>query len=670
MSIRTALIGGISLLLVLSSAILAFVGIRAIRESVVQEAQARVDHDLFLLASLYEKDLALDAERFRAAVEALGSALEASDPGAGDPAESRREELGRKLHEARRRLGFAVLSVAGPDGRRTFGTGGAVEVGAGIGFDGVIRSALEGEPSHGTVLLSAGRLRLEGGGALAASQRIPAPEGAAGGGTEDALFQWHAVPWLDAGGRVAGVVYGGRPINHDHQLIDGFARTLFGERLHRGKPLGTVTVFLGDTRVATNVRDETGGRALGTRVSEVVREHVLEREERWHDRAWVVDAWYLSGYQPFQSPDGETLGMLYVGLLEAPYDELQVRMIRRFAVPALLLLVLALVAAVLVVRRIIRPLESLRQSAEAIAEDGGYIGAPQARREHPVAGGGSYLEIASLSEALVRMQAQIRRRDRDLRSKNAELSEANQRLEQANENYMSTLGFVTHELKAPLANMQSYLGLVVDGFGGALDEKGKRMLLRVRRNCEDLQGMVKDYLDLSRAERGGLEPKIGDVDLFADVIEPSAALVEGLFRSRDMGLEVAAFEPITVKGDPELLRIAVTNLLNNAAKYGRDGGRAALEIEHAGGEVVLSVWNQGEGFAAAERERLFAKFSRLRNANTKSKKGSGLGLFLTAQIVERHGGRVDAESESGEWARFSLRLPSVPDRGTERVAGG
>ena len=648
MSIRTALIGGISLLLILSSAILAAVGVRAIRESVVQEAQARVDQDLFLLASLHENELALDAERFRAAVEPLWA--QAFDLGSA----AGREDLGHRLYELRQRLGFAVLGLAAPNGQRLAGAAGVGEEPPGTYLDPVIRAALEGMPSHGTVRLSADRLRFEGGEALAASQRVPAPAGAPGAGTEDALFQWHAVPWVDAGGRVAAVIYGGRPINHGHELIDRFAEILFGERLHAGKPLGTVTVFLGDTRVATNVRDAAGARALGTRVSKIVREHVLDRGERWRDRAWVVDAWYLSGYQPLKAPDGETVGMLYVGLLEAPYDELQIRMIRRFAVPALVLLGLALIAAVVVVRRITRPLERLRERAEAIAVDDVHD-APMEQQE--LNAGGTYLEIASLSKALVDMQDAIRERDRDLRGKNAELSQTNRRLEQANENYMSTLGFVTHELKAPLANMQSYLGLVIDGFGGELDDKGRNMLARVRRNCEDLQGMVKDYLDLSRAERGSLVAKVSAIDLFADVVEPSIALVEGLFRSRDMRLDIAEREPIALDGDPELLRIALTNLLNNAAKYGREGGRAVLEVEPGDGGVSLGVWNEGEGFSAAEREQLFAKFSRLRNANTRSKKGSGLGLFLTAQIVEQHGGSVEAESEPGEWARFGFRLP-------------
>jgi two-component system NtrC family sensor kinase len=626
MSIRAALIGGISLLLILGSAVLTLVGIREIRDGVVREAQSRVDHDLFLLASLYENELELDAERLRAAVGRFDAAGDSTAPTSS-------------LLEVRRALGFAVLS---------FATDGTL---APEGLDPVLRSALAGAPSHGTILLSASRLVHEGGSALAASQHIPAPGDDPEGGAEEALFQWHAVPLIDADGRVSGIIYGGRPLNHNHDLVDRYARALFGERLYEGKPVGTVTIFLGGTRVATNVRDADGDRALGTRVSDIVREQVLGREERWQDRAWVVDSWYLSGYQPLQQPDGETIGMLYVGLLEAPYDVLRGQLVRRFAVPALVLLVLALAGTVLVVRRITRPLEQLRASADQIAA-GEWQTAPAAD--------GSYSEITSLSEALTDMQTALRERDRELRAANADLGEANSELARANENYMNTLGFVTHELKAPLANMQSYIDLVVDGFGGDLDEAGRTMLVRVRRNCEELQGMVKDYLDLSRAERDGLEPSRREIDLRADVIEPSVGLTAGLFKSRGMQLELEAPDSLAMEADPELLRIALTNYLNNAAKYGLEGGRVRLEARRESGDVTVGVWNQGVGFAAEERDQLFSKFTRLRNANTKSRKGSGLGLFLTSQILERHDGQVWAESEPGEWAKFGFRLPVAP----------
>lgn len=717
-SIRTALIGGLSVLLLLSSTVLAVVGIRAIRDDVVREAQARVDRDLDLLAALYEGELALLAERLRSEAQYLE--LDAATLRAVVGADrDETAELDRRLLALRRSLDFAVLGVVGQGGRQIAGATAAPGASPGTGT--LLRSALAGEAVHGTVLLGPQELRAEGGQALADRVRLAGPGDGSPGGTDSALFQWFAIPIRDEAGAVRGAVYGGRPLNGDTALVDRFAGTLYGDHVHAGKPVGAVTIFLRDTRIATNVRDHRGERALGTRVSDAVGARVLGAGQPWHDRAWVVDAWYLSGYRPLPDPEGRTIGMLYVGLLEAPYEELRTDAVRRFAVPAVLLLAIAWIAAVVVVERITSPLERLRESASIIA-DGGW--------DHPVDIGPSYTELRSLSQALVHMQATIGRRDRQLRGTNAELEETNARLAaandelgtanarlastneelaEANENYRNTLGFVTHELKAPLANMQSHLELVIEGHGGTLSERGRDLLRRVQRNCEELQGMVKDYLDLSRAEQTGFVPRSHALDLLADVVVPAVGLNEEIFRSRDIGIGIEvlpepglppkaaagdsseALHPVgaaaganpgadrgvdpgtgdqavadpredghsigRVLGDAELLRIALGNLLGNAAKYGREGSRAVLAIQPEQTAVVVTVWNEGAGFAPEEAEQLFSKFSRLHNANTKGKKGSGLGLFIAREVITAHGGEVWAESNPGSWARFGFRIP-------------
>lgn len=113
---------------------------------------------------------------------------------------------------------------------------------------------------------------------------------------------------------------------------------------------------------------------------------------------------------------------------------------------------------------------------------------------------------------------------------------------------------------------------------------------------------------------------------------------------------------IVVSGYHEL-RIALSNYLTNAAKYGREGGRVRVTVRAQDDHLTLSVWNEGEGFPAEEAERLFEKFYRLRNENTHAKRGSGLGLFTVKTIVALHGGRAWAESEPGEWAAFHLAFP-------------
>lgn len=237
------------------------------------------------------------------------------------------------------------------------------------------------------------------------------------------------------------------------------------------------------------------------------------------------------------------------------------------------------------------------------------------------------------------------------------LAETNEQLKIANANYMQMLGFVTHELKAPLSAIQSMISLVMGGFAGEVPEKIGHYLLRIKRNCEELQDMVKNYLDLSRAERGELVANKVAMDFAKEVVVPSVEQTRAIFESRGMTLSVEAPELLSVRADPELLRIALTNYLTNAAKYGAENGQARLTVTEKGDEIEVCVWNEGQGFTAEEHSALFAKFSRLQNKNTADKRGSGLGLFLIKNILEQHQGAVRAESEPGKWARFCLSFP-------------
>ena len=246
------------------------------------------------------------------------------------------------------------------------------------------------------------------------------------------------------------------------------------------------------------------------------------------------------------------------------------------------------------------------------------------------------------------------------------LAETNQKLEVANGNYMQMLGFVTHELKSPLAAMQSMISLVVDGFLGDVPDKIAHYLLRIQRNCEELQDMVKNYLDLSRAERGELVAKKSRVNFRKEVVDACVDQTRAIFESRGVTLTVTSPD-VTVVADPELLRIALTNYLTNAAKYGAENTRATLTAaeDPEQGCLTVSVWNEGAGFTAEEKALLFSKFSRLKNENTANKRGSGLGLFLIKQILGQHAGSVWAESEPGQWAKFCFSFPIQSEMGSE-----
>jgi signal transduction histidine kinase len=258
------------------------------------------------------------------------------------------------------------------------------------------------------------------------------------------------------------------------------------------------------------------------------------------------------------------------------------------------------------------------------------------------------------------MRLAIQKRDQQLRARNEELTATNQKLEQSNRNYMQTLGFVTHELKAPLAAMQMLIGTLTEGYLGSLPAQASGFLVRIQRNCEELQDMVRDYLDLSRLERGELFAAKSRIDLATDVVKLALEHTGVFFRSRGIDLTVACPETLPVVADPGLLRIALDNFLTNAAKYGRERGHATLTVVKDGDFVKISVWNEGAGFPPADAARLFEKFFRVRDKSTHAKRGSGIGLSTVQRIAELHGGRAWAESEQGAWAAFHLHLPAEP----------
>jgi signal transduction histidine kinase len=559
------------------------------------------------------------------------------------------DDIERFLMGMKEKYRLTVLNICDEEGMPVAGTFPERNAHVPLGTDPVLRRALGGSAAWGTVLIDEERLVMEGGAALKNALRINIAGTESEPATTSALFWWVAYPLKDIEGRVVGLLYGGRSLNYNFELVDELRKTVFGNEQYRGKPTGTVTIFLHGVRVATNVLGPDRRRAVGTFVSKEVQEKVLEQGEPWQDRAWVVDEWYISGYQPMMDPDGSIIGMLYVGLLEAPYQALRTKLIRNILGPVLIVLFVAVGVSLLVVRKITNPLKKVSEAAASLGHG---------QWDHRMDVTTSFSEIEELGRKFNEMQSAIVERDTELREKNKALNETNLALESTNRNYMEMLGFITHELKSPLAAMQSMAAVLVDGLAGEINSGVKDFLVRIKRSAEELQDMVKNYLDLSRVERGELVANKSDIDLKSDVIDAAIEQVSQLFDSKKISLEVDVPDHVPVAADPELMRIAAVNYLSNAAKYGREEGRASLNVYSKNGKIVLTVWNEGEGFSPDERERLFNKFSRLQNPNTKGKRGSGLGLYLCKQILDLHDGEVWAESEQGTWAQFSFSLPN------------
>ena len=455
----------------------------------------------------------------------------------------------------------------------------------------------------------------------------------------DALAIEYAMPLRDSKGYVTAVVYGGKIINRDPDMVDMIRRMVFENRLFGNKSVGTVTIFQDDVRVATNVLTSQGERAIGTQVSARVYDTVFHKRQLWLNRAFVVNDWYLTAYEPLMDINGNIIGMLYVGMLEAPFHQLRRNILLTFLLIILASAVLAVLLSLVLARLVTRPMNNVLQAIDAIA--GGKL-------HHRVGRSRQIQELHALEEAFDAMATQLAGRDQSLRV-------FNEKLVDLNKNYIDLVGFVSHELKGILASTILNAHMVRDGFLGMINFKQRKALDSVARNLDYLDATVKNFLSLSRLEQGELpmhkRPVLGRDDLAAPALESFIRQAE----EKEMTVVNAVPRELTLDADPDLLLVALNNLVSNAVKYGRAGGQVVVSGRIEGQTTALEVYNDGRPLSGPDQELLFKKFSRIRTPETKAVKGTGLGLYITRQIVEQHDGRIDVEARPNGNA-FIIRI--------------
>jgi signal transduction histidine kinase len=238
-----------------------------------------------------------------------------------------------------------------------------------------------------------------------------------------------------------------------------------------------------------------------------------------------------------------------------------------------------------------------------------------------------------------------------------------EQLEQVNRAYMEMLGFVSHELKSPVASMVTDAQIVRDGYLGEVNPEQERKLERLIAKGEYLLELVREYLDLARVE--GRELTLSarpNVSVQREIVGPAVEVARNQLEEQDMRLELDLDQTplLLVDCDPALLRIVMVNLLGNAVRYGRHGGLIRVRVRADHRSFVFSVWNEGPGFSTAERSRLFRRFSQLGTPSTSGRKGTGLGLYNAWRIVQLHNGRIRARSLQGQWAEFVVEIPQPP----------
>jgi two-component system NtrC family sensor kinase len=641
-------------LVLVFGALSAMLGIWAIRQRIVQEAQTRVRYDLSSAWAVYQSQL--EAMKTVARLMAVrGPLVEACDAQKWQESAAWQEVQGI-LGRARLDFQLDFIAVVSPEGQVVARASPPYRTGDYRTSDPIVAEALSGMASSGTVLLSPEELNQEADGlldrAFLSLQETPHARPSPRTSEQRGMAMMAAAP-IEKNGRVIGAIYAGSLLNRNEAMVERIQDIVFGQERYNGMSLGTVTVFLADTRIATTVRFENGNRAIGTRVSGEVADRVLDNGAGWADRAFVVRDWYLTAYDPIRDPQGAVIGMLYVGTLERPFRDMNRVIVLRYSALVAVALLVALVIAMFVAGRLAKPLHRLAEQADRMRHGQGYDPVPCNR---------ACLETAGLIQAFNEMASTLTDRERQLKEANEQLGQKNDSLKGLNAHYMETLQFVSHELNSPLSSILNYAYMLRQGLLGPLTEKQTSALDVVSGNLKHVMEMIRHYLNLARIESGEIQPVPARVAVREEVIAPILASLQAEMHAKNLRVEDLIGPKVILQADLNMTREVFENLLGNAVKYGRSGGLISLNCRCNGTWAEFSVRNEGEGIPPERRGELFQKFSRIEvGESKKARRGTGLGLFISKKIVEAHGGTILAESEVGHWTEFRCTLPLARD---------
>jgi signal transduction histidine kinase len=290
---------------------------------------------------------------------------------------------------------------------------------------------------------------------------------------------------------------------------------------------------------------------------------------------------------------------------------------------------------IVLARSIGRPIKAVAEGAERLA--GGELSL-----RLPAEGPGEVGELTrSFNEMAERLEAS-----------HAELEQQNEELRESERMKTELVNIVSHELRTPLASVLGFTALLLKR---EFDPATRRHYLGiVDAQARRLAALLEDFLDVQRIEHEGVELAAERVDV-AGLLHEQAQLYAAQSPKHRVELDVPE-RPLTVRADPNRLAQVVGNLLSNAIKYSPEGGRVQVHAERSGAGVRIAVRDEGLGIPEDQQSRIFTKFFR-GDAGATGITGTGLGLAVSREIVEAHGGSIGFDSDPGEGTTFWLELP-------------
>jgi two-component system NtrC family sensor kinase len=535
------------------------------------------------------------------------------------------------------------------------------------------QDAQNGKQSSGIEIFSASDLAAEG---LAEEVSLPLIMTARAHPTEkkveDRGMMIRALyPIIDTQGKILAILDAGVLLNANFTFVDVIRDLVYGPGSLIEGSIGTVTVFLDDVRITTNVPISPGERALGTRVSDEVRSIVLDQGKTWIDRAFVVNDWYISSYEPIIDVDGKRVGMLYAGFLETPFRH---SLLQALAVLVLLffaLMGLTSFVAVKGAKSIFKPIELMSSVVHATRKgEEKRIGEIRSKDEIGSLANEFDVMLDLLSERKLLIQswaeeleAKVDERTSELKQKNTELTQTISVLQKTRQQLviaekLAALGELTagvaHEINNPTAVMLGNLDVIVEEMGSSLEPVQDEIDLVIKQIYR-IKGITNNLLQYAKPDTYAGYMIETDVD---EVINETLKLVHHLRSEINYNIEFLSHSTLLISINQQELQQVLVNLIGNAiqALPEMNGSITISTQDIQKNGVLISIQDNGHGMNEESISKAFNPFYTTKTQG----EGTGLGLSISYNLVRRYGGNIEIKSTQGMGTEFIISLLCEP----------
>lgn len=482
------------------------------------------------------------------------------------------------------------------------------------------------------------------------------------------------IPIYNENRDLIGFLDGGLLLNNSTNLVDTIRDLIYPSKQDSLRPIGTLTVFLDDLRISTNVPLDSNdrlGRAIGTRVSKEVKQAVLVDGDEWVNLAFVYDAWYITAYKPIYDQYDNVIGMLYTGYLVWPFIEAYMTNIAEISVTTLFLLLISSLLVYRGSRDLFIPIEHIHRVVKMIQ-----IG--KETRIGPL-GLDENHELAMLAKqfdnmldllkqrknelelAASHLECKVQDRTASLKEKTEELELHIQLLNQTRDKLvvsekLAALGELTagiaHEINNPSAVILGNVELIQFELGEDA-ERVKEELEAIHGQIDRIRNITRSLLQYSR--QGGVQDEITWQHV-NPIIEESITLVKTGSKKRDVVFETDLQAHTSVEVNRHQLLQILVNLQMNGVHAMQGKGRLLISSEDwiesgVNKGAIIHVQDEGCGIKEENLKRIFSPFY------TTKREGTGLGLSVSQSILSQSGGELKVASTWGEGSVFSIYLP-------------